>query len=264
MTQLQRNFSLYATLFLLSVSSYGQKFSLGIKAGGSVNWAAIGEKAQKDTFSSKPVIGYTVGFQVGFPLKKNFQFVAEGAYSKKGRILTFNKDLWENHSVYRFAEGTMLLRKRYKFHLKKNIPSEWIFSLGPEVSYLIDADGKIIIDGNKPGYDYNVVFDKTPDSNYRNMYYNDINRWLFGLVLGAGFEAPLRKNQRIAVELRFISGHTFLGKRKSSYIEILGFQDTMITNLKSFNFSAIYSFNFDVQQSRKGKSTLDKTIKKKH
>jgi hypothetical protein len=263
MAQVQKNIFLCTIFFLVLTSAYSQKFSYGIWAGGSVNWATFSEKPQKDTFNSKAILGYSAGFLVGFPLKKNFQLITEGGYSKKGRRLTFNKGLWENRSVYHFVEATMLLRKHYKFQFRKNVPSEWFVGLGPEVSYLMNVSGRIIIDGNKPGYEYNVVFDKEPDADYHNMYYNNINRWLFGLVFNVGFKVPLRRNQHLATELRFVSGHTNLGKRNSSYIEILGFEDTMITNLKSLQLRFAYSFDFDVQQSRKGKSTLDKTIRRK-
>jgi hypothetical protein len=193
--------------------------------------------------------------------------MAEGAFSRKGRAIKFNDKQWENRSVYHFAEATMLLRKTYKFNLEKNIPSEWFFNVGPEISYWINGKGAISASG--PGYPYKVVFNKIDyNSGYDKMYLNNVNRWLFGLSLGAGFTAPLQRNQKISVELRFTSGHTFLGKRNSSthingYLTGDGnFQDTLKTNLKVISILVAYTFDFDVQQSRKGKSTLDKTIKK--
>jgi hypothetical protein len=245
---------------LISIASHGQKFTLGLKAGGLINWAGFGDKDQKDTFATKITYGYTAGFQIGFPLKKDFTFLAEGAFTRKGRSLTFNDNRWENKSVYHFAEATMLLRKSYHFQLRKNVPSEWFFVLGPEVSYWINSRGRIIV--SKPGYPYAGIFDKAPDGNFNNMYYNDVNRYLFSLVVGIGFKAPLKSNQHICADLRFVSGHTFLGKRNSSHIEILGFEDTLLTNLKSVNLTVTYSFDFDVKESRKGKSTLKKSLKR--
>ena len=96
------------------------------------------------------------------------------------------------------------------------------------------------------------------------MHVKDVNRWLFGLVAGAGVKAPLLKGQHITTELRFVSGHTFLGKKDSSHIEILTFQDTMKTNLKSLCLNISYTIDLDIQEGRKGKSTLDKQMKHKH
>jgi hypothetical protein len=253
--------------FTLSLTAKGQiadearKFSVGVKIGGSVTWPAFGDPDQKETFSRKIGTGYLGGVQIIFPLKKNYQYVAEGAFAEKTRILTFNENTWENHSVYHFIDATMLLRKQYKFSFQKNVPSNWFWSIGPEVSYWLNSNGKIII--NPPGFPYKGVFNQPADGNFNNMYYNDINRWLFSLVLGIGFKAPLLRNQKIATELRFISGHTYLGTRSSSHIEILGYDDTLLTNLKSVNLIFTYTFDFDLLESRKGKSTLDKGKRKR-
>lgn len=245
----------------ISFSGAAQSFSLGIKAGALASWGAFGDRDQKDTFSTKLGPGYTAGFQIGFPLKNNYLFLAEAAYTKKTRRLLFNADTWENRSVYQFAEATMLLRKNFKFYLKKNVPSEWFFSIGPEISYWLTSKGKIIV--NPPGFPYEGVFDKDADGNFNNMYYHDVNRYLFSLVVGVGFKAPMPRNQHIATELRFVSGHTHLGTKNSSHIEILGYDDTLMMNLKSINLVVTYTFDFNIQQSRKGKSTLDKKIKRK-
>lgn len=243
----------------LSFFSYGQKYSVGIKAGPLVNWTSFGDKEDRDNFSSGLKLGYSAGVLVSFPLKHDFDFFAEGAYAQKGRRLKFQNDTWTNRSTYKFIDLTMLLRKSYTFRLEKNIPSQWYFNIGPEVSYWLSGKGSIAVEG--PGYPYTIVFDKTPDANFNYMYMNDVNRWLFGLALGVGFRAPLMRGQHINAEVRFVSGHTFLGKKDSSHIEILTFEDTMKTNLKVININVSYTLDFDVQQSRKGKSTLDKKMK---
>jgi hypothetical protein len=252
-------FILYPAVLFSTVAS-AQNFSLGVKAGGSLNWAAFGDKGQKDTFDTKMIFGYSAGFQIGFPLKNNYELLTEGGFSREGRRITFNEGKWENRSIFYFADATMLLRKNFPFQLRKNVPAQWFVTLGPEVSYWVKSKGRIIIE--EPGFEYNVVFNKPPDGNLKNMYYNDVNRWLFGLVLGVGVKAPLKRKQHIAAELRFISGHTYLGTRNSSTIAILTFDDTMLTNLKSINLVVTYYFDFSVQESRKGKSTLKKKLKK--
>jgi hypothetical protein len=243
-----------------SIPGKGQSFSIGVKAGASINWASFGDKDQKDTFGTKPIFGYNAGFQVGFPLKNNYEFLAEGGFSRQGRRITFENGTWENRTIYHFAEATMLLRRNFKIHFKENVPGTWFLAVGPEVSYWMTSTGSIIIE--KPGFEYNAVFNQPPDGALANMYYNNINRWLWGIVVSAGVKAPLRRNQKVAVELRFISGHTYLGERHSTSIAILGFQDTQLTNLKSLELVGTYFFDFNVQESRKGKSTLNKKLKK--
>jgi hypothetical protein len=245
---------------VFSIPGFSQSFSIGVKAGGSINWASFGDKDQKDTFGTKPILGYSAGFQIGFPLKNDYEFLAEGAFSRKGRRITYENGIVENRTIYHFLEGTMLLRKNFDIHFAKNVPGTWFLAIGPEVSYWMGTKGRVIV--AKPGYEYNAVFNKPADGMLGNMYYNNINRWLWGIVLSAGVKAPLKRNQKIAVELRFVSGHTYLGERHSTTIAILGFQDTQLTNLKSFNLVGTYFFDFNVQESRKGKSTLKKRLKK--
>lgn len=252
--------------FVLSLcvvqTGFSQKFSFGLKAGGGFGWAGFGDKDQKDTFSTRPILNYSAGFQIGFPLKNDFQLKLEGGYSREGRRLLFNSNQWDNRTKYNFIEAQMLLQRKFKFHINKNVPSEVYFSVGPDINYWLNSSGTIVVNNNRPGVKYDIVFDETPTSDFTKMYYNDMNRWLFGLVLGVGVKAPLRRNNALSTELRFVSGHTFLGKRNSSYIEILGYDDTQFTNLKSINLVLTYLWELDVKEGRKGKSTLDKKIRR--
>src|SRR5688572_29191346 len=73
-----------------------QKFSFGFKASGGFGWAGFGDREQKDTFSTRISPTYGVGFQIGFPLKNEFQLKLEAGYSREGRRLVFNEKLWDN------------------------------------------------------------------------------------------------------------------------------------------------------------------------
>jgi hypothetical protein len=245
--------------FFLPIFSYAQKYSVGIKAGPLINWAGFGDKEDKDNFHNGVRLGYSAGGLISFPLKHEFDFFAEAAYSQKGRKLRFQDERRTNISTYKFIDLTMLLRKSFTFRLEKNIPSQWYFNIGPEISYWLSGKGTLGV--QSPGRPYTIVFNKTPDGNFNYMYMNDVNRWLFGLALGVGFRAPLMRNQHINTEFRFVSGHTYFGNKDSSEIAILNFQDTMKTNLKVFQVNVSYTYDFDVQQQRKGKSTLDKKMK---
>src|SRR5690606_38932895 len=100
------------------------------------------------------------------------------------------------------------------------------------------------------------------------LYYNNANRMFFGLVLGAGIKAPLRNNSFISAELRFVSGHTNLGTNHYDYhprlwyASLLGYNDTLKMNLKVVSLTVAYTYDFDRIESRKGKSTLKKKLKK--
>ena len=232
--------------------------------GGSVNWAAFGDKAQKDTFSVRPSPGFTAGALIIFPLKKNYNVLIEGAFSQKSRVL---KDrLLTNSSTYHFIDATLLLRKSYKFRISKDVPADWFINLGPEIGYWLNGKGDISAEG--PGYPYIIEFNKPPEFRNDVLYYNSANRWLFGLAMGIGMKAPLGRNQSISTELRFISGHTHLGKTPYEYpvhewYGVLNYVDTLKMNLKVVTISVAYTFDLDVLEARKGKSTLDRKVKQR-
>jgi hypothetical protein len=252
----------FAVHLLGAERAYSQKYSFGFRAGAGMSWAGFGDKDQKDTFSTKPILNYGAGIQIGFPLKNEFQLKLEAGYARDGRRLIFNGKQWDNKTHYNFLEAQMLLQRKFKFYIEKNVPSEVFFSVGPDINYWLNSKGTLVVNKNRPGTKYDVIFDETPTSDFTKMYYNDVNRWLFGLVIGVGVKAPLRGRSAISTELRFVSGHTFLGKRNSSYIEILGYEDTQFTNIKSLNLVFTYLWDLDVKQGRMGKSTLNKKIKK--
>jgi hypothetical protein len=245
------------------IANEGQKFSLGVKVGGSINWASFSDKEQKDTFDVLPTAGYTVGGFINFPLKHDYFVQMELAYSLKGRIL--KDELLTNTSTYRFLDGTMLLRKSFHFNLAPNVPSEWFFSVGPEISYWISGKGNLRAEG--PGYPYQIMFDGKPDNTTKHLYYVDANRWLFSLVLGVGFRAPLGPHQSITTEVRFVSGHTNLGTKDYQYPTklwhgVLNYIDTLHVNLKTVAISVGYSWAFNSIEQRMGKSTVKKKGKK--
>lgn len=251
-------------MFILANTTHAQKYSFGARVGGTVNWASFRDKDQKDTFSIKPSQGFSVSALIGFPLKNNYSVIIEGGFSQKSRILS--DGLLENHSTYKFVDGTLLLRKAYKFSLAKNIPAEWFFNIGPEVGYWLSGKGYFTAGG--PRYPYQIEFDKAPNGDMKYLYYNSANRMFFGLVLGVGMKAPLRNNTAISAELRFVSGHTNLGNNEYEYhprewySQILNFNDTMRMNLKVISLSVAYTYDFDKVESRKGKSTIKKRMKK--
>lgn len=266
MGKVRRNFFPVICMIMLANAADAQKYSLGVRAGGTVNWASFRDKDQKDTFSIMPSSGFTISALVGFPLKNNYSVIIEGGFSQKSRTLRDDEASLENHSTYKFVDGALLLRKAYKFELGKDIPAEWFFNIGPEVGYWLSGKGHFTAGG--PKYPYQIEFDNTPDGDMHYLYYNNANRVFFGLVLGVGMKAPLRNSTAISAELRFISGHTNLGANKYDYhprewyAALLNHNDTMRMNLKVISLSVAYTYDFDKVESRKGKSTLKKKLKK--
>ncbi len=243
-----------------------QEFSLGVKAGPIVSISVIADKFDREAFSQRLKLGYGGGGLISFPLKDNYYFVVEGGLSQRGRKILSNDDTWTNISTYYFADASMLLRKAFPFQLKQNIPSKWFVNVGPHISYWMGGKGKI---GTTKLQEYTIVFEPMPvqppgtGADFDKMYYSDINRWLFGVDIGVGFVAPLKRKQKIMMEMRFTSGHTFYGNTNSAQWRTLGFSDNLRSNEKFLTISAAYIFEFNLKEGKMGKSTKDKEMKRK-
>ena len=252
---------------MTSTMAVAQKYSLGVKAGGMLTWPGFADSDVKDTFGRKLQPGFNVGVFVGFPLKKDFEVLIEGGASQRGRILTFNDGTWANHLKMQMADMSLLLRKYFKFQLKKDVPVEAFVNLGPEINYWFRSKGYLQVNDGKK-YHYEVHYGATPPNDgERYLTLQHTNHWLFSISLGTGMKAPLRNHHFVTTELRFTSGHTFMGKKDSAFMEGLiwgdgGMQDTFQTNLKTLSISLAYSISKDVIEGRKGKSTIKKKLRR--
>jgi hypothetical protein len=263
---------LLVLFIVVSTDAYAQKYSLGIRGGASITWPGFGDPEAKDVFNRRIKPGFHAGILLGFPLRANYDLLFEGGVSQRGRVLTFNEGHdWQNSLTLRMADMTMMLRRNFKFMLKRNTPSEAFFGIGPEINYWISSKGYLRV-GEGPKYKYQGVFEdgETPDEGY-SLRMRDVNRWLFSLGIGFGVKMPLHQRQHLTTEFRFLSGHTFLGKANSTGPEagpgniIWGdgnMQDTMKTNLKTMTITLAYTLDFDVKESRKGKSTIKKKLRR--
>jgi hypothetical protein len=258
----------FLSFFVVTFTTVGQKYSIGVKAGGMVSWPAWADRTIKDTLSAGLSTGYNAAMTISFPMKNQFDLVIEGGYSKKGRKVTwFDGTEWTNISTFKFIDMGMFMRKSFSFRLEKNIPATWYVNIGPEVSYWLSGAGRYSAGGD--WYNYTIDFDKESSTEFDALALPNANRWLFGLGVGGGIIAPLMNNQTIGVELRFSYGHTYLsrtGKISNEQYPLatyFGYEDSYKCNIKSLTLSVSYSLNFDVQRSRRGKSTLDKKVKSK-
>lgn len=249
--------------FGFSVISFGQqikeqpesqKFSVGIKLGPSITYASYPEKEQRDLFSSLPKAGFGGQAFIIFPIKHTgFSFLAEGGYSVRGRKFRIEEEGFINNSTYQFAEASMAVRKSIDVNVFKNVPTKVFFNVGPNIQYWVKGKGKFV---ETP---FKIVFGEPSEGDLFTNFMENPNRWLFGIDAGVGFEAPVSPTQHVRVELRGTFGQTYLGKKNSaSNYASLSWDDTMITNLKTFSITAAYSFDFDMRARKMGQNSSAK------
>ena len=235
-----------------------QKFSVGIKAGPNLTLALYPDKEQRDQFTSYPKLGFGGAAFINFPLKKDYSYLAEAGYCVKGRKVKLTNGDFYNTQTFHFAEMSMALRRSFNLRLVKNIPSKWFINVGPNIGYWIRGSGKFV------ETKYDIKFNLPPDGNLYVNYLTNANRWLFGIDVGIGADAPINRRQKVRLELRATFGQTYLGKKNSaSSYATLSWEDTLKTNLTTLSFTAAYTLDFDRRAMKMGKSTKNKEIKKR-
>ena len=257
---------LFSSVFIWLVTTgtiHAQEFTLGLKGGLLISRSFYGDKDDGKAFESQITPGFYAAGIIGFPLKKNYACILEGGISRHGREIIFSNGYGRNKATYNFADAVLLLRKSFRFNLAPNLPTDVYFNIGPHINYWISGKGTIGTTDND-GSPYTVVFEQDVDlGQFDKMYLNNINRWLFGLDIGVGMQAPITPKQHIAFELRFTSGHTFYGQRNSASYSWVEFEDNLRANEKVLTLSVAYTFDFSIQQLRTGKSTKDKEVRRK-
>lgn len=253
-------------VILVFTTSYlhAQKFSLGVKAGPSISWMYYGDSDNRSTYDSKAKLGYFGSGLIIFPMKKEYSCVIEGGYAQRGRVVEYGNGAYRNDADYNFAEGSLLLRKAFPFRLSKNVRAKMFVNIGPRVSYWLSGKGTIGSTSND-GQAYTAVFEQeyTGLIDFK-MYHNNVNRWLFGLDIGVGMQAPIKATQNVLVELRFTSGHTYFGSSEAdNAYNFINFQDNLRSNEKILSLSVAYTFDIDLKLAKKGHSTKDKEVKRK-
>lgn len=249
------------------VHSY-DKFIWGFRAGLNVTTPHFEDPDARKALDGQPTIGWTIGALGQFKLTNRYAFQAELGYSKKTSRFTYDGGASENRMDMDFIDLSLLLRRRYMFEWGKNIRSDVFIGVGPNINYWLSAQGTF----NNPSGStpYNIIMDGTPDANYNNMYLNGVNRWLFGIDLGVGINAPITAHQKIFIEFRATLGQTNLGGSGSeAFINLVGFngstfqQNLLKSNLKTFSITAAYTFSTNYVESKMGRSNKDNMIKKR-
>lgn len=244
--------------------SKSQKIGFGFRIGPTTTVATVTDKFAKPLFSTLPKSGFVVAGVMTMPLKENYSFYSDLGYQRSGRIMKILDMGWQSDFTYHFLTTSMGLRREVDIRLNDNLKGQVYLHVGPNITYLMGGKGKLITQGQNLDFDLEFNnYDSGQWGDFSRNFINKPNRFLFGIDLGIGGEAPLSAKQKLFAEFRFTWGHTNLGSRESTNkLEILNYEDTLLCNLKTFSFNLIYTYTYDRRQSKQGKSTMRQSNRK--
>lgn len=248
----------------------GQVIHAGLKAGANYSWIRFDEKGVREKTSVTPVLGFNAGIVASFKMKERFFLHSELIYSTKGRVT--NGELGAKDEVtYHYID----LPLTYNIYFKGKLNSKsikyfkWYAGIGPNFSYWLKAKGVLSNDELREyGVDklpYTVKFGPRPDSDIGNtevVYYDDVKRLQMGVNLGGGILLEPMNGNKIAFDIRFEVGHTWLGQTESSdFVIPVTYEDNLKARNLGLRASVMYMLEFSTDKKviNRGKSTRKKS-----
>lgn len=239
-----------------------EKIHYGLRGSLNMNLSQF-EPSTNPTLKPEPALGWSVAGLASYRFNAHYGIKAEFGYSFARSIYSDDSTTYTNRINLHLLDLHLLASRRYA--LGHNTRStELYIGLGPVISYWLGASGSLSLPGSTT--EYTVVFDE-PGAEANVLYVQAANRWLFGAELRVGTMVPISKTNRLLIELSGVAGLTAFTKSASSWSPI-GPPLTVETNmfnqqLHTVSLSASYVFAHNLMHARLGKSSKDKTVKKR-
>lgn len=253
------------SVLLLTTTTLKAQILIGPVAGPQVSWVSFDDKDSKAMYSRQPVYGFHAGMGLSFRVHKRFFLHTAFLYSTKGKYLEGKKDeLLRFKANYRYIDVPMVYTVEFLHKVGKTKQYKFFFGIGPNVSYWLGGKGylentqltEVLVDH----IDYKIVFDHE-ENDYKDneMNVNGANRLQLGLNLQTGFVFEPLGYQKIMVTLRYEAGHSFLSPEQKGTFRLTNeYYDDLRTRIQGFRVSFSYLVDLRNEDSKKGKSTINK------
>jgi len=255
----------FAIILICISFAAGAQVLVGPVVGPQVSWVSFDDKANKDLYNQTPTAGYHAGFGLSFRVRSRFFLHTAFLYSQKGKRLDGTEDkLLKFTARYRFIELPMVYTVEFKQNLGKSKQYKWFFGLGPNVSYWFGGRGtlentqlnEILVNR----INYKIVYNQAPgDFADDEMNVNDPNRIQLGVNVAAGISLEPLGYQKIMMTLRYEFGHSYFSPTSKGEFNLTNeYYDDLRVRMQGFRLSLSYLIDLKTEESKKGKSTINK------
>ena len=255
-------------LLLLCSSASISQVLIGPIAGINYSWTSFGDPDNRDEYSIKPVLGYHIGGHIAFKVRKRFFLHTSIVYSTKGKTLDgkLDPDL-TNKVTYKYIDMPIVYTVDFKRKLGGGKEFKYFLGFGPNISYWLGGKGKFYNnDLNElalPEQDYKIVFKKDNNTlSSDEMNVATPNRFQLGLAFTAGIEFEPMGLNRVMFNVRYELGHSYMSKTTDGVFGApTTFEDPLQVRSQGFRISLAYLIDLQVDQRKKGKSTIKNSRK---
>lgn len=216
------------------------------------------------TLTGGQSLSWTIGGLGLLKLSRRYQFEAEISYQRVGSLLKNASTQTDSKMNLNFITTGIAIRRTNLF---RGALSDLYISVGPNLSYWMSGSGTWKSSSTETPFQ--VEFTQSVDSANASMQVMGANRWLVAADIGIGVGIPIARRQKIFLEASVSLGITNLGEDGSScYLAAPGFTSDfasgMLTQrLHTVWLTASYTFVHNTMESRLGKSTTEKSIKRR-
>lgn len=264
-----RKINRVAIVFILMITlqfqtSSAQIIRAGFTAGAQLSWVRLDDSSFRDSVSISPVPGFRVGGVLSFKVKDRYFLHTEYVYSQKGKIARGKiDDQLKDEVTYRYLEVPILFTMHFKGTIGKDRQFKWYVGAGPNISYMLGGKGTIasgeLKEDGVDKLDYKIYFENRPDNTLYsgNVYYPVVNRFQFGLDVGAGLLLEPFEGHKVMIDLRYGFDQTRISRdANADYQRPADYDDNLRQRNRSIRASVIYllEYNLDKKERNKGKS----------
>lgn len=240
------------------VTAEGQYIQIGPKAGVSLSHPSYSDKEYMSDKFFLPKVGYSAGMMMNFLHYKKLSVQTELNLTQRGRSIHNKEQQFKHTANYNFVEAPVL----FKLTFGKD-PVKYFVNAGPNISYWFRGRGKLfheeMQEWNTDYYKYRTVFsDREPVDGIIEHYYENPNRFQFGIDVGIGTVFQTNRKERCSIELRYLIGHSFMAKTSSYNIGLSAIEDNLNFSTNALTLSVAYTFDINLLEYYKGKSTIKK------
>ena len=257
-----------AVLIALSTALRAQ-ILVGPVIGTGISWVRFHAKDSRRFYKQTPMISYLGGVDLSFQVRKSFYMHTALIYSRKGKNLSSDQapDL-RQREVDHYIDMPVLFTHEFKVQMGRNKIVKWYAGIGPNISYWIGGKGKLntsqLLEDGYPPILYTVGF-KEQDSNGGSVVtVHEANRLQLGLNISVGAAFEPWGYHKVYVNLRYELGHSYIAKGgPTTFPGVNDYSDDVQARNMGVRLSASYMIDLKTSERKKGKSTMDKVVKKK-
>ncbi|WKN43839.1 outer membrane beta-barrel protein [Tunicatimonas pelagia] len=228
--------------------------------GGQATVAGYGSQYDGVDFQQDLSFNYLGGWSYAYEISDHLAFYSELVYSRKGKVQRYNSTstrIVENQTYSHFLDAPILLRITGPIGRSK---ARWFINAGPQISYWLGGRGTVTAyeffgSDQLTQIDYTVRFSEDEPAE-GVLAVDGANRLQFSLAAGGGFSIPVnRSGHEVVINLRYVSGTTFMGGNESFEIGTTEIEEYLGYKHNALQVLTAYVIPIDIFGMRRGKSS---------